>query len=495
MPEEKTSLIMPYQERWFSDRSSVKVIVKSRRIGLTFVSALEAVAEAAKGKDAFYLGYDAKMSRQFVEACKTWAAVLEALYDESITDDPTMTEIRFKNGGKIITLSSAPRNLRGKQGLIIIDEAAFHDDLQSLIKAGVAVTMWGGRLSIISTHFGDANPFNVLVREIQEGKKPYSLHKCDIDQALDDGLFKTICWVRGIKYSKEAESLFRKNLFDEYGDFAQEELLCIPGKSSSAYFSHDLLLRACKPCNVHRFDFGDDVAQMPHVYEQRAQEIVAQVSFSQKALQACIGVDFGRTQDISAIAIYDTSRDMVSVPIAFVELFNAPFLLQECILNALIAKCGCVVGIACDGTGNGSFLAERMVQSYGTMADNVKITQAWYADSFGKLKEGMQSHRIYVPQDVEILHDLASVQLIDGIPKIPKARNMSSIAEDGRKKARHGDSAVAIALAVSQIACKTISIGGISVHERKGTHRQEKRSQEEQSYDEEDFYGKRKTHF
>ena len=33
----------------------------------------------------------------------------------------------FETGHRIMALSSAPRNLRGKHGIVVIDEAAFHE--------------------------------------------------------------------------------------------------------------------------------------------------------------------------------------------------------------------------------------------------------------------------------------------------------------------------------------------------------------------------------
>lgn len=65
--------------------------------------------------------------------------------------------------------------------------------------------MWGGRAHIISTHNSADNPFNELVTDIRAGRKPYSLHRTTLDDALVDGLFPTICRVRGTRWSEAAE--------------------------------------------------------------------------------------------------------------------------------------------------------------------------------------------------------------------------------------------------------------------------------------------------
>ena len=41
--------------------------------------------------------------------------------------------IKFASGFEIMALSSAPRGLRGKQGVVIIDEAAFVDQLGTMV--------------------------------------------------------------------------------------------------------------------------------------------------------------------------------------------------------------------------------------------------------------------------------------------------------------------------------------------------------------------------
>jgi len=56
---------------------------------------------------------------------------------------------------QLVISTAAGANLRGKQGRVIIDEAAFHDNLEELLKAALALLMWGGEVRIISTHNGD----------------------------------------------------------------------------------------------------------------------------------------------------------------------------------------------------------------------------------------------------------------------------------------------------------------------------------------------------
>lgn len=121
------------------------------------------------------------------------------------------------------------------QGLVLIDEAAFHDNLEELLKAALALLMWGGRVVIISTHNGDTNPFNVLVQDVRAKRRPYHLLRTTLDDALDDGLFRKICAKSGDVYSSELQEKWRQETIDFYGDNADEELFCIPSPSSGSY--------------------------------------------------------------------------------------------------------------------------------------------------------------------------------------------------------------------------------------------------------------------
>ena len=241
------TVLLAYQQRWIADRAPVKVWEKSRRIGATWCEAADAALDAAaqSGTDWWYLGYNKDMALEFIEAAAGWArrvaraaAGVEEVALNDADRDILAYRVRFASGNKIVALSSRPANLRGKQGVAIIDEAAFHDDLGGLLKAALAFTMWGGRVHVISTHNGANNPFNELITDIRAGRRPYSLHRTTLDDALVDGLFRAICRAgRGQSddnhtWSEAAETAWRARIFADYGDDADEELLCIPYHST-----------------------------------------------------------------------------------------------------------------------------------------------------------------------------------------------------------------------------------------------------------------------
>jgi phage FluMu gp28-like protein len=105
----------------------------------------------------------------------------------------------------------------------------------------MALQMWGGCVCILSTHNGDDNPFNELVKEVREGKKHYSLHRTTFDEALEQGLYKRICLVKGEVWTAEKQEQWRDEIIGDYGDGADEELFCIPTRAGRRYFPSALL--------------------------------------------------------------------------------------------------------------------------------------------------------------------------------------------------------------------------------------------------------------
>lgn len=202
------AVLMAYQQRWVADRSPLKVMEKSRRTGITWGEASDNVLTAASqrtagGQNVYYIAYNQDMTIEYIQACAMWARVFnyaageieEGFWDgEDEADKAIKTyTIRFPSGFRIVALSSRPSNLRGRQGVIVIDEAAFHDQLKELLKAALAMLIWGGEVHVISTHNGDNNPFNELVTDIRAGRRKGSVHRVDFTEAVADGLYRRVC--------------------------------------------------------------------------------------------------------------------------------------------------------------------------------------------------------------------------------------------------------------------------------------------------------------
>lgn len=456
--------LLPYQQAWIADKSSVKVIEKSRRIGISWAEAADSALSAAtaSGINTWYCGYNQEMALEFINDCAFWtrayhlaAGQMEEVVIKDEDRDILAYRIKFASGYRVTALSSRPSNLRGKQGRIVIDEAAFHEDLDELLKAAIALMMWGGQISVISTHNGVDNPFNQLVGDIRAGRKDYSLHRVTLVDALEQGLYKRICLKLGREWSEEAQTKWEAELMAHYGQDADEELLCIPAKGDRVYLPSTLVERCMSDESVVLRLSLPDSFPLQDEYTRRTQIknwIEVHLNPYLEAIPAYskvfYGMDFARSGDLSVVALLIEGQNLHRRCPFLIELRNTPFSEQQEILFALVNRLyrhNLFRGGAHDARGNGQMLAELARDRYGsTKIKLVMATDAWYLENFPKYKAALEDGTITLPKDSDVLDDHRAVRTENGVPKIPAtARYRGS---DGGY--RHGDSAIALVLAL-----------------------------------------------
>jgi phage FluMu gp28-like protein len=406
--------------------------------------------------DTLYIGYNLAMAREFVDTCAMWArafvpaagAVEERLFDGG---EPGAGEIRgfridFASGFEIAALSSRPRSLRGRQGYVVIDEAAFHDELDELLKAALAMLIWGGKVLVVSTHDGAANPFNRLVEDVRSGRQPGAVVEIGFDDALADGLYRRICLMAGRDWSAEDEAAWRDGIIRFYGDGAEEELFAIPRAGGGAFLPAALLERQQRPgIPVLRWSPPAEFVFLPDAEREAAalafceREIGPALGALDAALPSWFGEDFGRSGDLTVIWPVQIGRDMVRRPPFVVELGQVPFAQQKQVLWWVLDRLPRFMGGAMDATGNGAAIAEETATRYGMgRVRQVKISTAWYAEIVPLFKRAFEDALTELPRDLEIGEDHLAIRLQRGVPQIER---------DGKGR-RHGDSAIAHMMAL-----------------------------------------------
>lgn len=456
------NVLLPYQKKWLEDKAQVKVVEKSRRIGLTWAQALDDVLQAATsgrdGMDVLYISFNQDMTREYIDTCAEWAKKLQVVagkVNEDVFRDGDEREIKafridFASGHKILALSNRPSNLRGKQGRVVIDEAAFVEDLPELLKAALALLMWGGQVIVVSTHNGADNPFNELIQDVRGGNLPYSLHRITLDDALAEGLYRRICRVTKEEWTPEAEEAWRADLVKTYGDGADEELFCIPRQSSGAYLTTAMIQACMESAPVLTWtppaeDFVDWPLPVAETYTKGwiAENLAPLLeTLPQEQAHFC-GVDFGRSGDLSVFWPATEERDLRLVPPFVLELRNCPHRTQQQILFAILDKLPRFSGVSLDARGNGSALAEAARQQYGPeQVREVMISESWYRETMPLLKAGIEDKTLILPKDADILSDFRSLRVVKGVARVPEQRTKD------RTGGRHGDSAVACAMLV-----------------------------------------------
>ncbi|MDO8776598.1 MAG: hypothetical protein Q7K57_49370 [Burkholderiaceae bacterium] len=456
-------VFMDYQGRWVTDKSQVKVDEKSRRIGLSWAEAEDSVecAAAASGMDVWYIGYTKDMAIEFILDCAQWAAHMQGFAADIESGEEIFIEgeerqsvlkfsITFASGHRITALSSAPRNLRGKQGRVIIDEAAFHNDLAGLIKAAMALLIWGGEVHIISTHNGDDNPFNLLIQDIRAGRLPYSLHRTTFDDALRDGLYRRVCQRTGVEWTAEGEAAWAAVIRAQYGDDADEELDCVPKNGSGSFLTRELVERqmrqgwpVLRDQRPPAFTFESEEFRVSTILGWCEDNLKPLLDALPKNECSFVGGDFARTGDLTCLKPLLQRQNLTRYVPFVIELRGMPFRQQLQILWYLIDHLPRFVGAALDARGLGSQMAEETAQKYGPERILcVMATQPWYLEHLPPYKAAFEDRMIELPMDADILADHRVPKVVKGIPQIPELRT-----QDAQKKKRHGDSFIAGALA------------------------------------------------
>ncbi|ETR78880.1 hypothetical protein X566_15395 [Afipia sp. P52-10] len=445
------------------------VIEKSRRTGVTWAAGADAVLTSAANKtaggmDTLYIGYNLDMAREFIDVCAMWArafnqAVTDAGVEEFIFDDGEPDSnikafrIAFASGFEIVALSSKPRSLRGRQGYVIVDEAAFHDDLKALLAAALALLVWGGKVLVISTHFGEDNDFNKLIEDIRAKRVPYELMRLTFDEALQDGLYQRICLVTRKEWSPEAEARWRNSIVSFYGEAADEELFCVPSKGGGVYLPRALIeARMLGDLPVFRlerpdsFTFLSKEARETDIKGWCEETLEAPLKALDPDRQHGFGQDFARKRDMSDIVPIEIGRTLKRTVPFVVEMRNIPFEQQKQVLFFICDRLPRFIGGKMDATGNGAYLAEVAAQRYGEQRiEQVKPNEAWYLENFPPLKAAFEDANILIPKDADLGNDLAMVKMVRGVPRVPEQRNTGT---DDKK--RHGDFAIGLVLAYAQ---------------------------------------------
>lgn len=462
-------VLMRHQAEWLEDESDLKVCAKGRRTGITFAEALDdtliaAATRAAGGQNVFYIGDTKDKGREFIgyvahfakTVAKQIAEIEESFFTDQKADGSTRQiasyVIRFDSGFRVEALSSRPENIRGLQGVVVIDEAAFHKDVREVLDAVNALLIWGGKIRVISSHNGNLSPFNELIREARAGKIPFSVHDIPFDEAVKNGLYRRVCLIKGTEWTEEGERAWEKQIRDSYGvrkAKMRQELDAIPADAEGAALSR-IQIEACmaQGIPVVRWACDDDFKNASDDVRTRSAE-----DFCRRELSPILaaldprrahyfGEDFARKGDATVIMVYELGRDMVRRAKLQLELRNVPFDQQREILFYVIDRLPRMSGGALDARGNGAYLAEKAAQRYGSNVVEVQLSDAWYKQEMPAYLEAFADKTVVLPAEEDTLTDHQALAYVNGYVKIPDGHRFKG--SDGFD--RHGDSAIAGAL-------------------------------------------------
>lgn len=463
-------VLMKHQREWLEDDSDLKLAEKGRRAGITFAEALDdtliaASSRAAGGSNVFYIGDTKDKGREFIGYVAHFAKVVskelveieEFLFKDERKDgtsrDISAFRVTFASGFRVEALSSRPENIRGLQGVVVIDEAAFHADVREVIDAVNALLIWGGKIRVISSHNGVLNPFNDLINEAKAGKNPFSVHFIPFQKAVDNGLFRRVCLMKGKPYSKEAEQEWEKLIRGAYGTrLAQmrQELDAIPADAQGAALSRTIIEQATikgVPVIRHVLPDAFKTAPKPLRDAMTREWLKTHVEPHLKALDPRrrhdLAQDFARSGDSSDLIVQEMGQDLVREWKLVIEMRNVPFETQRDILFFVGERIPRFGHAAFDATGNGAYLAEVAAQKWGARVSEIKLHQEWYRQNSPAYIEAIGDGSVKIAADDDIVRDHQALQYVGGVIKVPD--DMRYKGSDGLD--RHGDTAIAGILA------------------------------------------------
>jgi phage FluMu gp28-like protein len=470
-----------YQKRAVALSHQVELLVveKSRRVGITWAFAgddviTSATARGQGGDDTLYISYSQDMAREYIDACAGFAKAFmgidarvgEFMFDDEVPGQDETKQIKafridFASGFSIQALSSAPRSLRGKQGRVRIDEGAFVNSLEELVKAAMALVMLGGSVVIMSSHNGVDSDFNKIIQRIRAGEQEGQVLTITFQDAIADGMYERIAKIRGLELTVEARDAWVAKIYKLYGAHASEELDCIPSKGTGSWLTFDEIERAEDPAvKVLRLAFEDAFTFQPDHLRQAAIREWCEAVLLPEILKLTahdvlgVGGDFARITDLSVVWPLIEAQDRSLRTPFVIEMRNVPFTEQEFVWKFLLNRLR-RWRAAIDAQGNGLYLAERLVQAFGSrVAALTSMNAAWWREHGPPVKQRFQDDRLSIPRDSDIAADLRAVKVEGGVPTIPKARTTAkgedaALAKAGAK--RHADAAVALVSAVFAI--------------------------------------------
>jgi len=462
-------ILMAHQRAWLDDASPLKVCEKGRRTGITFAEMLDATlcaaaSRSAGGMNVFYIGDTKDKGREAIgyvahfarTVAGELAQVEEFLFEDRQEDGSTKHisayRVRFASGFRVEALSSNPANIRGLQGRVVIDEAAFHRDVREVIDAVNALLIWGGQVRVISTHNGHLNPFNELVREARAGKSGFSVHRYTFDDAVGNGLYRRVCLMTGRPWTQDDQDAWEARIRDSYGSRVaamRQELDAVPSEMAGAALTRVQIEAATIEAPFLRWVQNDDFRNAGQAARESAAadwcetHLAPVLDALDPRRRHAIGEDFARSGDATDIVVLETGVDLRRRTRLLVEMRNIPFAQQRQVFFFIADRVPQLVKAALDKTGNGAFLAEEAALRYGATVEEVAFSRGWYEREMPPYIDALTDRTMLLPAHEDVVRDHQALQFDGGVIKVPQDFRFKG--SDGLD--RHGDSAVAGALA------------------------------------------------
>jgi len=384
------NVLFSYQREWILDQSRFKICNKSRQIGMSTAIALEGLLDVLKGDNVYFISTSERQSIHLFDKFLHWADYLTKAGITVPFTNRTKTDCKIGNVD-IKSLTSKASTSQGFSGNIYLDEFALQERDNEIYNALIPTISHGYKARIISRPFGMKNKFYQIFND-HKTYKDYSRHTFDVHRAIADGNNINL-------------KIFRDNM-DIEG--FKEQFECAFLDETTAYFTH-ALIRKCI----------DDYGKIEG--------------------DSWIGVDIGRTNDLTAIVTVTKSSQGIFYVTDVTTLKNKAFQEQRSAISEIIERVN-PIRVVIDKGGLGMQLSEELERDYST-CKGIQFTPTYKLDMCTNMKKHMEEQTIFIPDDTELITD------IYGIKKIVNSNNTVSFTAE-RNSRGHSDRFWALAMAL-----------------------------------------------
>lgn len=390
------NFFLPYQQSWILDPARIKIMEKSRQIGISWASAYNLVRQqsiASNHLDSWVSSRDATQAQLFIQDCKRFATDLDSSC--SPIKKQSSFSLLFSNQTHIYSLSSNPNAQAGKRGSRILDEFALHPDPQKLYTIAYPGITWGGNLEIISTHRGSTNFFNRLIQEVNQGGNPkkISLHRVTLEDALNQGFLRKL--KENLPFDDPRQFMDNATYFDHIRS-------ACPDKES---FLQEYM---CEPLDEANFFLSPSLIESCEYPPDTLWECTIP-----KAMRSTndffLGIDVGRDHDLTVFWLLENVNNILFTR-QLLCLQNTPFSFQEESLHTFFSipnlRRTCI-----DQTGLGRQFTERAIHHFGpSLVEGITFTNTIKESLAFALRTALENRSIRFPKNNLIRSDLRAIK-------------------------------------------------------------------------------------
>lgn len=421
----------PFQLNFLRDKSTYRIVNKSRQLGFSTMIALETCHKACTTRN-----YNANIVSTSQDEAKDKLIIADQLWSSIPMEmEPFgLKPIKYKNAEDVLafhmppytsTITSKPGTsaIRGGKKDMYYDEAAFIEKFPALYQAGIpAITRGEGRVTVVSTPFGESGLYHELwnAEKWSHHKIPWWESRFMVENGIVNGEPNYDAVDEARAYAPNMATLERvdkygseklKGILHEAlrGDIIafQTEYECMFVDEAESYFTWDLILEN-QDRNIPIWK------TWPEGYESPG--------------DISIGVDLAKLRDSTVFTVIEhlTLDGLPVKKVRFIYETQADYDKQFDQLTKLAAATR-ARRVSIDATGPGQMFYERArKEGFGpaVMVEGISFTNAKKETWATQFKGDLQNHQVSYPPHSELLNQ------IHGVKRTKTANNFFRFAGD-----------------------------------------------------------------